>query len=92
MGWIDYDHDAEHTWLADDEVNVGYALLAGHRGHGYVTRALELLAAYISSRTAYHSLTLLIDKEDVRSRRVADRAGFECVGEVRGQLLYKRRL
>jgi hypothetical protein len=32
VGWIDYDHDLEHDWLGDGEVNVGYFVFAGTPG------------------------------------------------------------
>ena len=73
VGWIDYDID--RSWLQDGEVNVGYFLLAGERGKGFATRAVELLIRHLADETSYQVATLLIDARNFKSLAVARRAG-----------------
>jgi RimJ/RimL family protein N-acetyltransferase len=72
-------------------VNIGYFLLARHRGKGYATRALELLLAYLGEETDYRVATLLIDTANKRSLAVARRAGFKQVDDIgAGSFYFKR--
>jgi RimJ/RimL family protein N-acetyltransferase len=75
VGWIDW--DVERSWLAPDEVNVGYYLFPDVRGHGYATRAVELLLCVLADETTYDVATLLIAYGNERSLAVARRAMFE---------------
>lgn len=34
VGWVKYDRDADHDWLGDGEMNVGYFVFAEYRGNG----------------------------------------------------------
>jgi RimJ/RimL family protein N-acetyltransferase len=88
-GWIDYDVD--RPWLEDGEVNIGYFLLAPHRGKGYATRALELLLRFLGDETDYRVATLLIDTRNERSLAVARRAGFSQVDDIGGGAFYFKR-
>jgi RimJ/RimL family protein N-acetyltransferase len=90
VGWIDY--DADRDWLQPGEVNVGYALFPSHRGHGYVSRAVELLLVYLGESTPFDTATLLIEPGNVRSLAVAQRTRFEPHGEVGGGRYFKRAL
>ena len=51
VGWIDFDVD--RGWLEPGEVNLGYFLAPLARGHGYATRAVELLLRYLVAETEY---------------------------------------
>lgn len=88
VGWIDY--DAPRPWLGPGEVNVGYAASTDHRGRGYVTRAVQLLAHHLSVTEACESMTVLIRPENHRSLAVATRAGFVEAGTVDGSVLLRR--
>jgi RimJ/RimL family protein N-acetyltransferase len=90
VGWADHDHDPEHDWLAEDEVNLGYFVFAGHRGRGYATSALSVLTAQLAEDTAWRTASLLIRSDNEPSLAVARRSGFEEIGP-RGDSIYWRR-
>jgi RimJ/RimL family protein N-acetyltransferase len=85
VGWVDYDRDADHDWLGDGEVNIGYFVFAEHRGHGYAAEAVELLLQHLSHETPYTTATLLIDPENKPSLAVARRCGFDLRTHIRTQ-------
>jgi RimJ/RimL family protein N-acetyltransferase len=90
VGWIDYDHDPDHDWLGDGEVNIGYFVFAQHRGNSYATRAVELLLQQLARDAQYTAATLLIDPENEASLAVARRCGFDRQHDVRGQRYFTR--
>ena len=87
VGWVDY--DLEHEWLRPGEVNVGYYLFPAARGHGYASRAVELLLLHLS-RTPHTVATLVIDRENERSLRLACRLGFVEKRELGKGLFFTR--
>lgn len=90
-GWVDYDHDPDHDWLGDREVNIGYFVFAEHRGKGYATQAVELLLLrHLARDTRYTTATLLIDPANEASLAVAARCGFERRDDLRGQRYFTR--
>jgi Acetyltransferase (GNAT) domain len=81
VGWVDYDHDPDHDWLGDGEVNIGYLVFAEHRHKGCATRAaVELLLNYLARDTQYTTATLLIDPANEESLAMAQRCGFRQAG------------
>lgn len=88
VGWVDYDLDRD--WLRPGEVNVGYYLFPGARGKGYASRAVELLLVHLRRETVHTVATLLINRDNDRSLRLARRLGFEAKGEVEGDLFFVR--
>jgi RimJ/RimL family protein N-acetyltransferase len=90
VGWADYDHDAEHDWLQAHEVNLGYCVFPQYRGNGYAAKAVELLLGQIRDITEFRVASLLIDNRNAPSLAVARRCRFTFVGEVRGQLDFRR--
>jgi RimJ/RimL family protein N-acetyltransferase len=74
VGWVDAEQG--HPWLDPDEVNVGYALFAPHRGCGYASRAVQLLGHHLATRTEHRTMSLMIDPANTRSVALADRLGF----------------
>ena len=87
VGWVDHDH--ARSWLADDEVNLGYCLFAEHRGNGYATRALKLLVQHLAADTDWRVASLVIDRENHASLALAARAGFERVDDLDGHPYWK---
>ena len=90
VGWVDYDHDPDHDWLGDAEVNIGYFVSGEYRGNGYATQAVELILQHLARDTRYTAATLLIDPENEASLAVAARCGFRRQDDVRGQRYFKR--
>jgi RimJ/RimL family protein N-acetyltransferase len=60
VGWVDYDHDREHDWLAPEEVNIGYFVFAKHRRKGYATRAVALVLRHLPDKTGYTAASVLV--------------------------------
>ena len=92
VGWVDYDHADDHYWLEPDEVNVGYNVFAGYRGHGYATRAVRLLMQHLAVDTDWRVATLLIDNANERSLALAHRAGFDRVDDLDGYPYWKQQV
>jgi len=90
VGWVDYDHDPDHDWLGDAEVNIGYFVSREYRGNGYAAQAVELLLEQLARDTQYTAATLLIDPANEASLAVAARCGFSRQDDVRGQRYFKR--
>ncbi|HVM08913.1 MAG TPA: GNAT family N-acetyltransferase [Acidimicrobiales bacterium] len=88
VGWVDYDTD--RSWLLDGEVNLGYSVFPQHRGHGYATRAVQLLLHHLATATSYTVATLLIGAGNERSLALARRAGFPQVGDLDANPYFKR--
>jgi len=63
--------------------DVGYWLLAQARGRGYATRALRLLALWAISDVGVARAQLWVATDNIRSQRVAERAGFRREGVLR---------
>jgi len=92
VGWVDYDRDDAHDWLAPGEINVGYSLFPAARGKGYASRAVALLLGHLARETEHTTATLLIHPENTRSLAVARRLGFVQHGEVNGEPFFRREL
>ena len=59
----------------------GYAVDPQHRGRGYATRAIRLLA-HVARVRALKRLLVHIEPENIPSRRAIERAGFRLLGEA----------
>jgi RimJ/RimL family protein N-acetyltransferase len=90
IGWVDFDH--ERSWLAHDEVNLGYNVFGPHRRQGYATRAVLLLMEHLREHTVWRVATLLIHPDNARSLAVARRAGFVQVGDLDGNPYWKKQI
>lgn len=73
VGWVDFDD--VRPWLLPGEVNIGYNVLAAHRGNGYATRAVRLLLGHLAATGQAAVATLLIDSANERSLALAHRIG-----------------
>ena len=90
VGWVDF--DADRSWLEPGELNLGYCVFPGSRGHGYATQAVELLLAHLASDPRWHTATLLIHHENERSLALARRASFDLIGPMDEGIYWKRAL
>lgn len=88
VGWVD--HDQDRSWLLPGEVNVGYSVVAAHRGRGHATRAVQLLMHHLAVATDHRVATLLIDAANERSLALARRARFPRVADLDGHPYFKR--
>ncbi len=86
VGWVD--HDRDRSWLAPDEVNVGYHVFAPARGRGYATRAVKLLIHHLAVDTEARRATFLIDPANERSQAVARRVGARRLDDLDGNLYF----
>ena len=69
---------------------VGYWVAAEHRGRGIAPAAVELISERAFA-AGWHRLELHIDPDNVASRRVAEKAGFQFEGVLREYDLIKER-
>jgi RimJ/RimL family protein N-acetyltransferase len=88
VGYVDFSPDL--PWLRAGEVNVGYSVFAPHRGHGFASRAVELLIRHLDQSTRFDTATLLIHPENAVSLTVAAKTGFVSSGQVEGSRYFKR--
>ena len=63
---------------------IGYWVAAEHRGRGVASRAVELLAAWALGERGLRRVELHIDPRNAASLRVAEKAGFQFEGVLRG--------
>ena len=89
VGWVDY--DTHRPWLEAGEVNIGYYILADHRGHGYATRGMRLLLDHLSRATRYEVATFAIAKKNLSSLGVVRRLGAQPSGMLGGGPYFKLR-
>ena len=65
----------------------GYWLARQARGHGYISRALWILARWAFDDLQLARLELTADPENVASQRVAERCGFRKEGHLRSDIV-----
>ena len=76
------------AWTGEDVAQIGYWLVAAGRGHGYATRAVVLLTAWLFGlRAARVFLTVVAGNE--ASAAVALRAGFVYEGTMRSHAVWQ---
>ena len=63
--------------------SLSWTLYAGHRGHGYATRAVRLLVDYAIDALGMQRVEAQVDAENERSLRVATRSGLRREGVKR---------
>jgi RimJ/RimL family protein N-acetyltransferase len=68
-----------HSAPSDGSVEIGYGIVAAHRGHGFVTGAVSALTAWALAQPGVTEVRAETDPENVASQRVLDRAGFTLV-------------
>ncbi len=65
---------------------IGYWLAKEARGHGYISRAVRLLARWAFDDLGLARLELTTDPENIASQKVAERCGFQMEGQLRSHL------
>jgi RimJ/RimL family protein N-acetyltransferase len=68
---------------------IGYWLAREARGHGYISRAVRVLARWAFDELGLARLELTTDPENVASQRVAERCGFRQEGYLRSHMLIR---
>ena len=63
---------------------IGYWVAAEARGRGIATRAVRLLADWAREQLGLTRIDVLPHKDNIASRRVAEKAGFRDTGELVG--------
>jgi len=69
--------------------SIGYWLAREARGHGYVSRAVRLLARWGFEELGLARIALTTDPENLGSQRVAERCGFTQEGRLRSHMLVR---
>jgi RimJ/RimL family protein N-acetyltransferase/8-oxo-dGTP pyrophosphatase MutT (NUDIX family) len=69
--------------VGNDTGSLSWTLYAGHRGHGYATRAVRLLTDYAIDALHLQRVEALVDAANERSLRVATRSGLRREGVKR---------
>ncbi len=63
--------------------SLGYEMLPGFWGHGYMTEAVRALVAHALSAMGFHRIEATTSPQNVASQRVLERAGFTREGVLR---------
>jgi ribosomal-protein-alanine N-acetyltransferase len=63
-------------------LTVGYAVHEEHRGRGYATEILTLLAGWALDRPEVDLVRVTIAADNLASLRVAEKSGFTATGEL----------
>lgn len=69
-------------WLNRD-CEIGYWAMPEHRGHGYMTHALDMLSKWVLVRYSFARVEVRAAAENIASQRVAEKAGFVREGIAR---------
>ena len=65
--------------------NIGYWVTSAHSGKGFATAAVKLVAQFGFAEIGFNRLEIVVQVENVASRRVAEKAGakLECIARNR---------
>jgi RimJ/RimL family protein N-acetyltransferase len=77
LGWLDLQP------LGDGRGNIGYGVLAVHRGKGAATRSVRLAVRYAFDVLRWTQLQIRANAENLASRCVAEKCGFALQGVSR---------
>ncbi|MDB5857744.1 MAG: family N-acetyltransferase [Ramlibacter sp.] len=65
------------------KTEVGYWIRSSRAGQGFVTEAVTALCGYAFAQLRAVRVELIVDEDNLASRRVADRCGFQLEGTLR---------
>jgi [ribosomal protein S5]-alanine N-acetyltransferase len=68
-----------------DALELSYQLYDDrHAGRGYVTEAVQLIVDWLFGAKKFHRIQLVIVPQNLASRRIAEKCGFQLEGTARG--------
>lgn len=73
---------ASVDWVAGS-TSIGYWLDEGHRGRGLMTRAVQALTDHAFNEMGLHRVQIQVAEDNLRSRAIPERLGFEQEGLLR---------
>ncbi len=86
VGTVDiYDFDAINR-----RAMVGYLIAPCHRGYGYGTEAVRLVADYCHNHVGMHQIGAIASVDNAGSRKVLEATGFKIAGKLRSWLVNGR--
>jgi len=68
-----------HTAQSVGSIEIGYGIVPSHRGHGYVTEAVNALTAWALAQPGVTEVRAETETDNVASQNVLARAGFTLV-------------
>ena len=75
-------HDIDWTVPA---MEIGYWATQAAQGHGYISEAVALLTDFAMREFAARRIAIQCDPNNVRSRTVAERLGYQLEGQLRNK-------
>jgi len=85
--------DISFVTVSEFELEVGYRLFSSkHRGRGIMSEALPLFSAYLFDTKPIARLTLFTSDDNVGSRRVAEKSGYQLEGTKRSAYFFRGKI
>ncbi|NVP17563.1 GNAT family N-acetyltransferase [Candidatus Gracilibacteria bacterium] len=85
VGIIKYEEDI-------DSMELGYWIGKEFWGKGYIPECVEKIKDFGFSQLGINRIVLIATKENLKSRRVAEKCGFKLDGIIRGNALVKGKI
>ena len=79
------------TWALNEQAEVGYAITPSQAGNGYATESLRALVKIAFQEYDFHKITAIVNAENLPSRRVLEKVGFQQEGRLRDNLKMRNR-
>jgi RimJ/RimL family protein N-acetyltransferase len=79
-----------HTAPSFGSIEIGYGIVPAHRGHGYVTEAVNALTAWALAQPGVTEVRAETDPDNLASQNVLARAGFSLVDVTAEARRYRR--
>jgi len=82
--------DISFVTISEFELEIGYRLFQSEqRGRGIVSEALPLFSAFLFDTKAIARLTIFTADDNIGSRRVAEKSGYQLEGTKRNAYFYR---
>lgn len=86
LGHIEFFHTVSYL----DELELSYQLYSSeHYGQGIITEAVKLITGYLFDRKKNNRIRLVIHPDNLASKRVAEKCGFQYEGTARGAWFHR---